>query len=732
MAREWQMKWQKDFETFFPIYNTFLIDGLVDDDQPYKKNPDDDTEEVKYCFIEEYINKICGENPDKHLRKRVVVFDPVESPDKRFYIMDEDYDTKTESVTRHGLQDVEETKTYPSAVSDHLNKIFQNERIAESLIEHRENGATADFSKIHYAVNELNRFSDAKLNAFFGNTIDRLTLFGGNEPSGYLFIIKMASRLVGGDVKNLNDEENLMFRQLLAISRNLDEMQKAGGAIQHKLVILVNEVKDFPTWFTNELINPAVRCITITKPTEENRLAIFDNMVRHNTFGDAFSRSYATIRTQDGKDPIQRKYLAYTNDFSTKMLLRYGEYVSAHHVDDPSKINYSLAAFRGGDMTNPWDNEERVRDLLRIKEKVSAKLIGQDYALAKAQEILTRSAVGIDRDENPNAPRAVLFLAGPTGTGKTELCKQIAECVFGSEDRMVRFDMSEYGERESDQKLFGAPPGYVGYEEGGKLTNAIKKEPFSLILFDEIEKADNSILDKFLQILGDGRLTDGHGDTVRFTDCIIVITSNAGVNLPTDKSPREIEAMMRGDTPPEKQVDIDYFCQMEEEGKREEEIYAIVSDCLRYNVKAYFMCKLGRPELYGRVENALVYYNYVSKNAVKPIAKSKMKSVIKTIKENLAPYGLEDITYSEKVLERITRYCSNPNVRVLGARGVIKATGSLFSTSLGNFVGNYKRGYRLEGENRISLSMSDLRGKTLTCDCTDVITSANNITWRII
>ena len=130
----------------------------------------------------------------------------------------------------------------------------------------------------------------------------------------------------------------------------------------------------------------------------------------------------------------------------------------------------------------------------------------------------------------------LMFFAGPTGVGKTEMAKAIAAFLFGDESFCIRFDMSEYAQEHSDQKLFGAPPGYVGYEEGGQLTNKLKANPFCVLLFDEIEKSHPKILDKFLQVLEDGRMTDSRGEIVYFSEAIIIFTSNFNINTIIDVS----------------------------------------------------------------------------------------------------------------------------------------------------------------------------------------------------
>ena len=160
---------------------------------------------------------------------------------------------------------------------------------------------------------------------------------------------------------------------------------------------------------------------------------------------------------------------------------------------------------------------------------ICTRVKGQDHAIVHVLDIIKRAITGVGSPRRGNRPRGVAFLAGPTGVGKTELAKTITHLLFGDESAYIRFDMSEFSAEHSDQRLIGAPPGYVGYDVGGELTNAVREKPFSVVLFDEIEKAHPRILDKFLQILDDGVLTSGRGDRVYFSETFIIFTSNLGI-----------------------------------------------------------------------------------------------------------------------------------------------------------------------------------------------------------
>ena len=169
--------------------------------------------------------------------------------------------------------------------------------------------------------------------------------------------------------------------------------------------------------------------------------------------------------------------------------------------------------------------EKEQTQLINLADDLKAHVIGQDEAVDKIAKAIRRSRVGLGK---PNRPIGSFLFVGPTGVGKTELAKQLAKELFGSSESMIRFDMSEYMEKHSVAKLIGAPPGYVGYEEAGQLTERVRRNPYSLILLDEIEKAHPDVMHMFLQILEDGRLTDAQGRTVSFKDSLIIMTSNAG------------------------------------------------------------------------------------------------------------------------------------------------------------------------------------------------------------
>ena len=197
-------------------------------------------------------------------------------------------------------------------------------------------------------------------------------------------------------------------------------------------------------------------------------------------------------------------------------------------ADDVAEV---VAKWTGVPLQNLKETESE--RLLHLEDELHKRVIGQDEAVHSVAKAIRRARAGL---KDPKKPIGSFLFLGSTGVGKTELAKALAETMFGSEKHMIRFDMSEYMEKHEVSRLVGAPPGYVGYEEGGQLTDAIRLHPYSVILFDEIEKANFDFFNILLQVLDDGRLTDGQGRTVDFTNCIIIMTSNLGSKFLKDKS----------------------------------------------------------------------------------------------------------------------------------------------------------------------------------------------------
>ena len=727
-----EAKWQKDFNNYFDVYNAYVFNGYIDDLQPLNLSGDVWTLD-NIC---EYL-KMTYANANSEKKKTLIVYDSSESSQNRFKIYDEcdlvlknPVETEEDSVIHYNnYEDDELAVSYRNIYAQHFLDILREEGLESKLIDHKNDGVTLDIARIHYAVTEnsdrniLNYRTDNGIdNIFYGIPKKfKMEFIRDTEDieGGYIFVIKMGSRLLSSSGNNLGDDELMIFRQILSICQTMSD--------KHKIIILANKNTDLPMWFTDEYTNLKIKNITIDKPLDENKLAYFDEMIEDESFSEEFTEKYYSLNENQQKS-LRKKFLAYTNDFSMTMLTQYKKFLEKVPLTDIDKLSFSVTNFRAGVLENPWDKEDTFKKMLSIKEKVSRKIKGQDEALDAIQKVLVNAAVGFGRSNNPDAPRAVLFLAGPTGTGKTEVCKQLAEDIFGSKDRMIRLDMSEYREDESDQKLFGAPPGYVGYEQGGKLTNAIKKEPFSLVLFDEIEKAAPSIMDKFLQILGDGRLTDGKGETVSFTNAIIVMTSNAGVlrpNISANNLQNVRDAL--GEEAPEMNINMDTVIELEKT-ESPKEIYAKVKEYFRYNLKYHFIYKLSKPEIYGRIEDAIVYYNYICKDSVEPICKGIIESVEEDIKEK---YHVRELRI-DNIKAPLYEHCNTKLVREIGARGIVKAVNSIFNSSLSDFVAKFERQDEVNGQklNKVQLQNAILECTLINFDNKKLV--SENFEWRIV
>ncbi len=250
--------------------------------------------------------------------------------------------------------------------------------------------------------------------------------------------------------------------------------------------------------------------------------------------------------------------------------------------------------------------EEESQRLLRLEETLHQRVIGQEEAVSAIAKAIRRGRVGL---KDKNRPIGSFIFLGPTGVGKTELCKALAEAMFGDEKAMVRFDMSEYMEKHTVSRLVGSPPGYVGYDEGGQLTEAVRTKPYSVVLFDEIEKAHPDVFNILLQILEDGRVTDSQGKTVDFKNTVIIMTSNVGARLIT-----------------EKQKSLG-FSQEASQSASEEADFEKTKELVTSELKALF-----RPEFLNRVDDVIVFHK-LTKEDTQRIAQKMLAALQQKLAE---------------------------------------------------------------------------------------------------
>ncbi|GAH41677.1 unnamed protein product, partial [marine sediment metagenome] len=269
--------------------------------------------------------------------------------------------------------------------------------------------------------------------------------------------------------------------------------------------------------------------------------------------------------------------------------------------------------------------EEEAQKLLRMEEELHKRIIGQDEAIISISRAIRRARAGI---KNPKRPIGSFIFLGPTGVGKTELARSLAEFLFGDENAMVSLDMSEYMEKFAVSRLVGAPPGYVGYEEGGQLTEKVRRKPYSVVLLDEIEKAHPDVFNILLQIFEDGRLTDSQGRVVDFKNAVIIMTSNVGATL-----------IKKGTT-------LGFRGTSETEEMSYKEIKEKVTGELN---------KTFRPEFLNRIDEIIVFKS-LTREEIKKIADLMLKEVKKLLEEQKV-----DLEATEKAKELLAKAGYDPN-----------------------------------------------------------------------
>ena len=413
------------------------------------------------------------------------------------------------------------------------------------------------------------------------------------------------------------------------------------GLLRHPVIWLVDSADDLPVWLMH---GDGIRQIPIGTPDVDTRTRVAELLVTGQV-------------PQDQTSEVARRFADATEGFSTRGMFEAVQLASGTH-SVAADIEGAVRAYREGLSENPWQST-RLREQLTSGDLVLKRRVrGQDQAVERVLDILKRSALGLTgahQRKPSNAPRGVLYFAGPTGVGKTEMAKAIAELVFADERALLRFDMSEFQDDHAKIRLIGAPPSYIGFGAGGELTNAIQQRPHSIVLFDEMDKAGPEIYDLFLQILSDGRLTDGAGRTTVFSESLIVFTSNQGVAAAGDLL--KLDLTDRGQA-------------------------LLYEQTIEGAVQRHFRETLGRPELLGRLGDNIVVFRPIYGQVAADLANQFIETVLSNVRIRVG----NNVTITDEARAQLVAAITAAEHLASGGRGITTALENRLVNPLGRVL----------------------------------------------
>lgn len=666
MAKLEAPKWQQDLDFFIRHKSCIILEGNISDQHPMGDSEGD----ALYG-----VDQILDEKLKEYGYNSVVFFNQVDGFYNRF---DKDFEKKFDRFNKDVIKSDEGINAAKSA-STHDPSEPQYQGTVQT--------APGTFAQIFTAERGFDRGQSK-----FGGATEIIRRSMRNKNGAVAFVMELASRYTTRP-DHLSDQEEYFYSELfLAVQKGeagpASKPDASGNKVYlpNVVILIVDKMNDIPAWFF--LGNQRIKSLVITEPEKAFRAAYFEARFLSS---DYVTRLLAEPGGQDKWNDMKNRFSSLTEG------LKNGDIQSICDILQDGEDGYGLDTieeavhrFKFGIVKNPWTADgsevDPVNRLKSLEPDIRKRLKGQNRAVAQAIDIITRSVLGLSGLQHSSAsskPRGVMFLAGPTGVGKTELAKTLAQWLFGTEDALIRFDMSEFRDPASGQRLLGAAPGYVGYEEGGELTNAVKQHPFSILLFDEIEKAHPSIMDKFLQILEDGRLTDSHGDTVFFSDTLIIFTSNIGFS---GKS-----ALLS-----KKKLDLDYASWAHPD---ETHTYDAYREEVLARIDYHFDYELGRKEIKNRIGENFIVFEYIDE----PTAIQIMDKQLNAIVEGLKSSKRITVSFADQAKEslrlEIVKHLAD------GGRGV----GNVIEKYVLNPLSAYIKEQKLAGNELESFVVADIR-----------------------
>jgi ATP-dependent Clp protease ATP-binding subunit ClpB len=494
----------------------------------------------------------------------------------------------------------------------------------------------------------------------------------GSSSARAAMVIDYASRLIT-EQQPLSGDEREFFTAAEKLSHTVHPVRVHDRTAFNPVVWLIDRPNDLPDFLT--VGNEGVRSVSIPHPDLEVR------QKAAHMLAPSFLAFDET--PPDASRQLERDFANLTEGFTLRSLIAVSQMARANAIPW-REVSDAVRAFKVGITSNPWRSAHLRERVANAEAMIGQRLKGQHQAVTKTLDSLKRSIMGLSgaqASRESGRPRGILFFAGPTGVGKTELAKAITQVVFGNEQAYIRFDMSEFSHEHADARLIGAPPGYVGFDAGGELTNAVRQRPFSVVLFDEIEKAHPRILDKFLQVLEDGRLTDGRGNTVYFSEAVIVFTSNLGVFV-EDEQGRRVQQVVPG---------MPY---LEVEGR------------IRESIEHYFKFQLNRPEILNRFGDNIIVFNFIEP----PVAEQIFDKMLESVRQRVRDEHRLDLVIPEAVRERLLAICTSDLSH--GGRGI----GNRLETAFVNPLARALFAHALGGTRELTVSALRVDDNVFTLD----------------